>query len=234
VVVAAGLVGLAVVTLLVTFVLSMQNELTRREVLVLRTQLSAGEPPTGLALLNTHAGAGMTHRLADIFRDWETWAADVLHSHRANPILIQFRSADEAGEWLAVFGAVMDAAVLLLGAVEREGLEPVIAAARLFMAMGTRTLIELNALRRLDPVGDFADEQAMVRDIQRTRRRLAVAGYRIIPDEDGSVEEIADLLARYRPQLTALCRRLDVATARTLAEINEPRARFVIEPTSRR
>jgi len=39
----------------------------------------------------------MIDQLSALFRDWEQWAADVLHSHRANPTLLHFRSADEGG-----------------------------------------------------------------------------------------------------------------------------------------
>ena len=38
----------------------------------------------------------------------------------------------------------------------------------------------------------------------------------------GPIEEVVDLLSDYRPHLIALCGRLDVPTARTLAEVKEP------------
>ena len=77
------------------------------------------------------------------------------------------------------------------------------------------------AVRRLDPVQGFADE-AMLQEIGHARRRLATAGFWITPDEEGSIEEVVDLLSDYRPHLIALCSRLDVPTARTLAEVKEP------------
>jgi hypothetical protein len=54
------------------------------------------------------------------------------------------------------------------------------------------------------------------------RWRLAAAGFRVLPDEEGSIEEVVDLLLDYRPRLIALCSRLDVPTVRTLAEVKEP------------
>ena len=78
---------------------------------------------------------------------------------------------------------------------------------------------DLHALRRLDPVQGFADE-GMVQEIRHARRRLAAAGFRAI--QTGSIEEVIGPLSDYRPHLIALCSRLDVPTARTLAEVKEP------------
>jgi hypothetical protein len=107
-VVLAGLSGLASVTIGATFLLPVQQALHRREVLVLSTLSVAG------LILETYGLNEAPDALAELFRDWEKWAADVLHSHRADPVLAHFRSTDEDGEWLAVFGAVLDVAALLL------------------------------------------------------------------------------------------------------------------------
>src|SRR4029078_3904832 len=45
---------------------------------------------------------------------------------------------DEGGEWLAVFGAVIDAAALLLAATETQ--RPTAPAARMFLPIGCRTV----------------------------------------------------------------------------------------------
>jgi hypothetical protein len=229
--VAAGLVGLATVTVLVTFILSVQNEITRREVLVLRTEVSAGRPPTGLALLETYARSGMVNQLAETFRNWEQWAADVLHSHRANPVLAHFRSADEDGEWLAVFGAVLDAAALLLATVEHKHIEGAVSAARLLLAMGSRTVSDLADIFRLEPETEFAQPDVIAGEVRRGREWLAACGYAVVPDEEASIAKAKELFQRYQPQLAALCRQLRIPTARHLTEDNEPAAKPIIEGT---
>ena len=88
---------------------------------------------------------------------------------------------------------------------------------------------DLRALRRPDPVQGFADE-GMVQERRHTRRPLAAAGFRVIPDEEGPIEEVVDLLSDYRPHLIALCSRLDGPTARTLAEVKEPARRLPRTP----
>ena len=211
--VASGMVGLSSVTVVATFLLSVQTELNDREVLVLRTEVAAGRPPTGLALLETIGRTGMTDELASLFRDWEHWAARVLHTHRANPILIQFRSADEDGEWLAVFGAVLDAASLLCATVESKGAEGGGAAARLFLAMGSRTARTLAELLYLEVVEDPADRPLDTVEFREVRRRLAAAGYAVTNDETAAAADFDEMARRYRRHIGTLCSHLGIEAA---------------------
>jgi hypothetical protein len=211
--VAAGMVGLASVTVVATFLLSLQSELNSREVLVLRTEVSAGRPPTGLALLESFAAAGMMDELASLFRNWEHWSAHVLHSHRANPVLIDFRSADEDGEWLAVFRAVLDAAALVRATIEHEGIEAGAAAARLLLAMGGRTARDLAELMQLDQKAHAQDCMPSAREIRSARGGLQAAGYRLSSDENAAIERFQEVASTYRPYLAVLCQHLGIAQA---------------------
>jgi 3-hydroxyisobutyrate dehydrogenase-like beta-hydroxyacid dehydrogenase len=162
-VVLAGLSGLASVTIGATFLLTVQQALHRREVLVLSTLTVAGRPPSGLVILETYGFNEAPEALAELFRDLEEWAADVLHSHRSDPVLAHFRSTDE-DEWLAVFGAVLDAAALLLPATETE--KPTAPAARMFLPIGCRTV---RSLARLFAVQAAPTRDAVAREPARDR-----------------------------------------------------------------
>jgi hypothetical protein len=227
IVMAAGIFGLASVTVVATFLLSVQSELNRREVLVLRTEVAAGTPPTGLAILETYARSGMVDQLATLFRNWEQWSAEVLHSHRANPILCHFRSADEDGEWLAVFGSVLDAASLMLATVEHYGFEAGVSAARLLLAMGGRTADDLAALLRVKP----AELQLSQDEFVRARHRLTQAGYRVTTDAQVSENTFRELVSGYQPALGALCAHLGIMTVQHLAMVNDPAASEIISQT---
>ena len=206
-VVLAGLSGLASVTIGATFLLTVQQALHRREVLVLSTLPVAGRPPSGLVILETYGLNEAPDALAELFRDWEKWAADVLQSHRADPVLAHFRSTDEGGEWLAVFGAVLDAAALLLAATETQ--RPTAPAARMFLPIGCRTV---GSLERL-----FAVQAAPTRDatvdreqFKVMRERLRSAGYSLCKPEDAAYIRFQQLREDYRPDLIALCRHLRI------------------------
>ena len=215
----AGMVGLANVTVVASYLLSVQTELNHREVLVLRTEVAAGRPPTGLGLLESFARTGMTDQLATLFLDWEHWSAHVLHTHRANPILCHFRSADEDGEWLAVFGAVLDAANLVRSLVRRDGLEAAHAAAILFSAVGTRTE-DLAELMQLSPGSANSNQAEVGPELARARSRLAGVGYHVVDDMAGATAHFLEGAGRYHGFIAALCDHLAIRTALQLDDVH--------------
>ena len=125
VVLLAGGSGLTIVTLVVTFLLSVQGALQQREALVVRLRARTGPTPSGRALLDTHARLSEEHEgtLREFFTAWEEWCADVLLTHRAFPILAYFRSNDEDCGWLAALGAVLALGLgVLSGLLARDAL----------------------------------------------------------------------------------------------------------------
>lgn len=141
-VIACGVAGLAIVTVVATFLISVQAAFARRETLVLRMEAHVGLPPTGIAILETFAREEVTSRLPAFFESWEIWAAEVALSHRAFPILVFFRSGDSRCEWPVALGAALDAAALIDAACEEP--EPgTRAAAHFLLRMGARLLGDL-------------------------------------------------------------------------------------------
>jgi len=110
--------GLGVIALVVSLLFLLFGAFERREVQVIDLDTSAGAPPSGIALLETCAEFAMPGHLAQTFAAWRTWAAQVLESHLAFPVLVYFRSSHDNEAWLNSFGAVMDAANLVLTAME--------------------------------------------------------------------------------------------------------------------
>ena len=49
-----------------------------------------------------------------MFVEWERWAAEVLDSHVAYPLLGFFRSSHDNLSWISALGTVLDAASLVL------------------------------------------------------------------------------------------------------------------------
>jgi hypothetical protein len=230
VIVVAGFSGRASVTIVATFLLSVQSAIDRREVLVLSIATTAGRPPSGLSILETYARAGLSGSLAILFQDWEKWAADVLHSHRANPILAHFRSADEDGEWLAAFGAVMDAASLLLATVDEKAAQRAEATARLLLPMGGRTIDDFAVLFRVEGAEGDADACDR-RNFRELRRRLDAAGYPLTRDEEAARQRFNELRQDYHPALLGLCGHFGIELARRLTEQTNPAAEKVIQET---
>jgi hypothetical protein len=110
----AGGLGLGALALGITYLFSLYASFQRREILIVRLEARSGAPPSGVALLETYAAPQLRDNLAGFFSEWETWAAEVLDSHVAYPILPYFRSSHDDISWLSALGAVLDAAALVL------------------------------------------------------------------------------------------------------------------------
>jgi hypothetical protein len=110
----AAISGLGVVALVVTFLFSLYGSYQRREIKVVLLQAAAGAPPSAVALLETYAALDLVGRLPDLFIEWEQWAAEVLDSHVAYPLLGFFRSSHDDLSWINSLGTMLDAASLVL------------------------------------------------------------------------------------------------------------------------
>lgn len=195
----AGLAGFAVLTLVITFLISIQSALHRREQHVLQLETRAGRPPSATRLLTALGRDDAV--LGDFFDGWEGWTADVMQSHLAYPILCRFRSLDEDGEWLTCLGTVLDAAALTIA---RCGPESGGAArpAGFLLATAERALHELARL-----LGATPDEERNWAPRWSAHPHLVDA----LGERDARREEdFVALRRRYAPHVCALAGRLDV------------------------
>jgi voltage-gated potassium channel Kch len=118
VVLVAAATGLGVVALVITFIFSLFANYQRREVLVVTLSARAKAPPSAATLLETHARLDMIDELPGLFREWERWAAEVLDSHVAYPLLGYFRSSHDNISWISALGAVLDSAALVVTTIQ--------------------------------------------------------------------------------------------------------------------
>ena len=118
--------------------------------------------------------------MPELFRDWERWAAEVLDTHVAYPLLGFFRSSHDNLSWISALGTVLDAASLVLTTI--DGVPR--GEAKLFKRVGTHLVEDISNLgfRAGEATGlDRADFDAACARLQEAgyrlrtrRRRLAV------------------------------------------------------------
>lgn len=191
---AAGLSGFGVITATLSFVTQVQAALHQRESRVLALASLAGTPASGIAILEAVAALGVASELHDFFRTWRDWAAAMLHSHLASPMLIFLHSVDRESDWLRALEAVLDAATMLEALTQHEAR----GAATLMHRTGSRTVARLCALLRLEvpapaplPDEEFA---ALV-------ERLRAAGY---PVAEGGAAQFERLRGDYVSRIGTL------------------------------
>ena len=187
VVVVGAASGLGVVALVVTFLFSLYGSYQRREVQVVTLQAAAGAPPSAVTLLETYGQLDLVARLPDLFAEWERWAAEVLDTHVAYPLLGFFRSSHDNLSWISALGTILDASSLVLTTI--EGLPR--GEAELFRRVGAHLVEDITNLgfragvvSRVDPAArapgaekDGVDRVAF----DQACARLAAAGYALAP-----------------------------------------------------
>jgi hypothetical protein len=111
---AAAMTGPIVIGLQIGYLPALYAAYNRREAEVTLLDSRAGEPNWGPEILARHASVSSLDNLAELYRGWERWSADVSESHSNYPVLIFFRSQEASRNWLVGLLSVMDAAALQL------------------------------------------------------------------------------------------------------------------------
>jgi hypothetical protein len=151
--IAAG-TGLVLVALQIAYLPTLYGAYNRRETLVTLLESRAGAPAWGPELLIRHQLVGAVDNLANLFADWERWAADVAESHTSYPSLLYLRSPRARNSWIVSLVAVMDAAALSVAVnPEEASIE-----ARMLIRMGFTCLRHIAEVARIpfdpDPRAD--------------------------------------------------------------------------------
>jgi len=191
----AGL-GLGTVALVITYLFSLYGSFQRREVLVTTLDARAGAPPSGVALLETSQRTGLLGDLPELFGAWERWAAEVLDSHVAFPILGYFRSSHDSESWVASLGAMLDAAVLILTTVEDQPR----GRAEMLVALGVHLVEDVSGFFGFSNDGRVGVERA---EYDAARLRLEEAGFKLEAPDIGWIL-FAQIRARYASRLNEL------------------------------
>jgi hypothetical protein len=194
----AAATGLSLFAATLTLLFTLYGSFQRREVAVVVLEAGAGAPPSGVTLLETYALAGILADLPRMFEQWQAWAAEVLDSHLAYPVLAYFRSSHDNDSWISSLGAVMDAATLVLTTIE-DGPK---GWAKLSRAVGGHCLEDLVHYFRLPDEPEVGVER---QEFDEACARLSRAGFRL-RDPDVAWQQFSRLRMEYAGRVNALAR----------------------------
>ena len=202
--------GVGIAALVITLLFSLYASFQAREELVVQLDAIAGAPPSGVQLLETVFERGLREELVKTFDDWRGWSAAVLESHLAYPVLLYFRSSHDNEAWLNSFGAVMDAACLVMSTVDEDEEGP----ARLMFTVGNHLVEDLAWYFRYasskDPLVDRDEYNQAV-------ARLKKAGYKCKPPEE-AWPMFSHLRGKYASQLIQMANRLAIVPAEWIGD----------------
>jgi hypothetical protein len=201
IVVAAGGTGFAFLALVVSYLPTLYQAFSRREIYISQLDARAGSPPSAGELLARNGADGLGE-LGPFLNDWESWSADLLENVLSFPTLGYYRSHHDNQSWLAGLTVILDTCSLLLAGREDGPRRQ----ARLTYAMCRHAAVDLAQVLQAKPASeeDRLDGEAL----DRLRARLADNGWQL-PDD--AIPHLAKLRAGYEPYVTGLSRRLLMA-----------------------
>jgi hypothetical protein len=202
--------GVGIAALVITLLFSLYSSFQEREELVVQLDAIAGAPPSGIQLLETVFERGLRDELVKTFDDWRKWSAAVLESHLAYPVLLYFRSSHDNEAWLNSFGAVMDAASLVISTVDEDEEGP----ARLMFTVGNHLIEDLALYFRYTS----SKEPLVDRDeFNQAVGRLKKAGYKVKP-LDEAWTSFSHHRGKYASQLIQMAHRLAIVPAEWIGD----------------
>jgi len=192
--------GVAFAAVAITLLFELYGSFRTREEAVVALDAIAGAPPTGVQLLETTGRHDMDSALKETFDEWRRWAAMVLESHLAYPILIYFRSSHDNESWINSFAAVMDAAALVMSSAD----DPTKGAAKLMFTVGNHLVEDLMWVFQLKPVTDGIVEKD---EYEAAIARMRAAGYKV-RDGDEHWQQFIHLRGKYASALNLMATNL--------------------------
>jgi hypothetical protein len=201
----AGACGLAVVAVVATFLFSIFGAFQLRERFVVTLGARAGVPPSGVGLLIEHAQAHMVPDLAEVFRDGQSWMAEVMESHLAYPILTLFRSSHDYESWVGTLGTLLDAAALVLTTVKVD--DAIRGQAHVAYNLGRHLTTDFTKYFGFsESDGGAGIDRA---EFDSACNHLTLAGY-TLQDGDAGWKRFCDLRKTYALHLNTLARWLEI------------------------
>jgi len=116
----AGIIGLGIVGLLITFLPTVYSIYSQREEEVTRVAFRFGSPPSGVKVLEQAYLLGLAQELDEFWRTWEDWFETMAETHISNSEVIFYRSSQPGTSWITTAGALLDASALFSSTVDRQ------------------------------------------------------------------------------------------------------------------
>jgi hypothetical protein len=197
--------GFTLFALVISLLFSLFSSFQRREGAVVALDSLAGAPPSGVQLLENCAKYAMPDQLVATFEQWRAWTVDVLESHLSYPLLLYFRSSHDNEAWPNSFGAVMDAASLVIAAVEGGP----VGHAHLMQKVGNHLVADISRYYGVENELYSAVEREEFVEACRRLRDVGLA----VHDGEEAWRQFSELRSHYAPWLDRLARVLALPPA---------------------
>lgn len=218
---AEAILGIGVLSLMITYLPTLYSAFARRETLVTRLSRRVGAPPSALALFRHFSEVQPLDQLGQIWSDWEEWFAELEESHSSFPFLVFFRSPAPRRSWITAAGTVLDSAAIAISTFKDYDCPP----ARLTLHTGYMALQAIAVVLDLpynsdphlgDPISISRAEYDEMYD------NLAALHFSLVADREKAWQNFSEIRARYDQVLLALASRIFAPSAPWSADRSLP------------
>ncbi|MBC8082132.1 MAG: hypothetical protein H7Z21_02870 [Hymenobacter sp.] len=207
---AEATLGLLLLTLLISYLPTIYQAFSRREIIVARLELRAGTPPAAATLLTWLSRSGSLLDDTAQWELWEEWFVEIEESHTSLPILSFFRSPQPGRSWVSTAALILDTAALMFSAVVTERDQQAELTFKAGCLSVNRVYRFFNESLRSTPNHVLPDNDLLEEpgrpDFDRTCESLLEAGLTMHPDRDEAWRQYCELRSRYATALEFLAR----------------------------
>ncbi|HKZ69047.1 MAG TPA: hypothetical protein VI547_09735 [Anaerolineales bacterium] len=111
-------IGPILIALLIGYMPTIYGAFSKREALVNLLEVRAGSPPAATDLIIRFTRLHRPERIGEMWVQWEAWFSELEETHTSLAMLNFFRSPNPEHSWVTASGAVLDAAAMVLAAVD--------------------------------------------------------------------------------------------------------------------
>jgi hypothetical protein len=204
--------GLAVVAIVIGYLPALYQAFSSRETTVSQLDARAGSPPSAGRLVLRSARHGGWPALSEYLSGWETWAAELMETHLAYPVLAYFRSQHINQNWLSAMSTILDACALTIACAPVGTVDP----ARFTFAIARHAVVDLSYSFRVEPLPPPTDRlprEALEELLGQLRENGIEPGVDFATVE----ERLGRMRGLYEPYINALGERLALPLPRWLA-----------------
>ncbi len=194
--------GFGFLALIIGYLPSLNQAFARREIDISLLDARAGSPPTAAEMLRRHVGDHGLEALRQTLLVWERWAADLLESHLAYPVLAYFRSQHDNQSWLGALTTILDTSAIVMAGLDG----PCQRQAELTFAMARHAIVDLAIVFR-SPPKEPGQDRLPSGVLSQLRANLAEAGLHLGGGKEAD-EKLRELRAMYEPYLNSLSHHL--------------------------
>jgi hypothetical protein len=203
--------GLLLLTLLISYLPTMYQAFSRRELTVARLELrsSPGHSATDLVLWLNRTGSLQDD--GPQWQDWEEWFVEIEESHTSLPFLSFFRSPQPGRSWVTAAGIILDAAALIISTADQPRDQNMQLCFKGGCVAVNRVFRFFQERARSKPVALAASDESPIEDPHRQDflsacEQMQEAGLKLVPDLEEAWQTYHGLRGRYTDALEFLAR----------------------------